>query len=130
MASLDHDNLDSNTTVRYLLHVVRERVKVDNTLYSHFLKALTGFRNEGVVQVGESLVSQACASSQGPGEESGPVPETAFLVEDVGELCEVLACVCYKWEELCVSLKLPKAIIEECRKAGSNNLRLYRGLTE
>ena len=75
-------------------------------------------------------MNQARAISQGPEEESGPVPETVFLEEDVRELYEVLACVSYKWEKLCVSLKLPKAIIEESRKAGSNNLRLYRGLTE
>ena len=130
LASLDHDNLDSDTTVRYLLHVVGERVKVDNTLCAHFLKALTGFRNEGVVKFGESLVSQAHAISQRPGEESGPAPEMVFLEEDVGELCNVLASVSYKWEELCVSLKLPKTVIEDCRNAGSNNLRLYRGLTE
>ena len=130
LASLDHDNLDSNTTVRYLLHVVGERVKVDNTLCALFLKALTGFRNVGVVQVGEALVSQARAISQGPGKESGPVPEMMFLEKDVGELCNVLASVSHKWEELCVSLKLPKAVIEDCRNAGSNNLRLYRGLTE
>ena len=120
LASLDHDNLDSNTTVRYLLHVVGERVKMDDTLCARFLKALKGFRNVGVVQVGESLVSQ----------ESCSVSETVFLEEDVVELCEVLAPVSYKWEELCVSLKLPKAVIEECRNAGNNNLRLYRGLTE
>ena len=130
LASLDHDNLDSDTTVRYLLNVVGERVKVDDTLCAHFLKALTGFRNVGVVKLGESLVSQARASSQGSGEESGPVPEMMFLEKDVGELCNVLASVSYKWEELCVSLKLPKAVIEDCRNAGSNNLRLYRGLTE
>ena len=130
LASLDHDNLDSNTTVRYLLHVVGERVKVDNTLCAHFLKALTGFRNVGLVQVGESLVSQARAISQGPGEESGPAPEMVFLEKDVGELCNVLASVSHKWEELCVSLKLPKAVIEDCRNADSNNFRLYRGLTE
>ena len=45
LASLDPDNMDSDTTVRYLLHVVGERVKVDDTLFAHFLKALTGFRN-------------------------------------------------------------------------------------
>ena len=130
LASLDHDNLDSNTTVRYLLHVVGERVKEDNTLCAHFLRVLTGFSNSGVVKLGESLVSKACAISQSREEKSGPIPETVFLEEDVGELCEVLASVSYKWEELCVSLKLPKAVIEECRNAGSNNLRLYRGLTE
>ena len=96
LASLDHDNLDSNTTVRYLLHVVGERVKVDNTLFAHFLKALTGFSNSGVVKLGESLVSKARAISQSPEEKSGPVPETVFLEEDVGELCEVLASVSYK----------------------------------
>ena len=130
LASLDSDNLDSDTTVRYLLHVVGERVKENNTLCAHFLKALTGFRNVGIVQLGESLVNQARAISQGPGEESGPIPETVFLEDDVGELFEILASASYKWEELCISLKLPKAVIEECRNAGNNNLRLYRGLTE
>ena len=130
LTSLDQDNLDSSTTVRYLLHVVGERVKVDNTLCAHFLKALTGFRNAGVVQVGKSLLSQARAISQGPEEESDPALETVFLEKVVGELCDVLASVSYKWEELCVSLKLPKAVIEECRNASSNNLRLHRGLTE
>ena len=103
---------------------------MDDTLCSHFLKALTDFRNVGVVQLGKSLVSQARAISQGPEQESCPVLETVFLEEDVGELCEVLASVSYKWEELCVSLKLSKAVIEECRNARNNNLRLYRGLTE
>ena len=83
LTSLDHDNLDSNTTVRYLLHVVGERVKMDNTLCSYFLKALTDFRSVGVVQLGKSLVSQARASSQGPEEESCPVLETVFLEGDV-----------------------------------------------
>ena len=130
LASLDHDNLDSNTTVRYLLHVVGERVKVDNTLCAHFLKALTGFRNVGVVQVGESLVSQAHAFSQGPKEEPGPIPETVFLEDNVFELYESLVSVSDKWQELCISLKLPNAVIAQCKEVGSNNLRLYRGLTE
>ena len=63
LASLDHDSLDSKTTVGYLLQVVGERVKVDNTLCSQFLKSLTGFRNVGVVEVGEFLISQACFTS-------------------------------------------------------------------
>ena len=130
LASLDHDNLDSDTTVRYLLHVVGERVKVDNTLCAHILKALTGFRNVGVVQMGVSLVSQACAISQGPGEESGPVPETVFLEEDVRILSEVLTSGSHKWEELSVTIGIPEHIIEECRNARSNNLRLYKSLKE
>ena len=63
LASLDHDSLDSKTIVRYLLHVVGERVKVDNTLCSQLLKSLTGFRNVGVVEVGEFPISQACFTS-------------------------------------------------------------------
>ena len=130
LASLDHDNLDSNTTVRYLLHVVGERVKEDNTLCAHFLKALTGFTNAGVVQVGKSLVSQARASSQGPEEESGPVPETVFLEEDVRVLSEVLTSGSHKWEEFSVTIGIPEHIIEEYRSARSNNLRLYNSLKE
>ena len=123
LASLDHDNLDSNKTVRYLLHVVDESIKVDNTLCAHFLKALT---NVGVVQVGESLVSQARAIE----EESGPVPKTVFLEEDVYELCEDLVSVSDKWQELCISFKLPNAVIAQCKEEGSNNLRLHCGLKE
>ena len=130
LASLDHDNLDSDATVRYLLHVVGERVKVDNTLFAHFLKALTGFRNVGVVQVGESLVSEARAISQGPGEESGPVPETVFLEEDVGLLSEVLTSGSHKWEEFSVIIGIPEHIIEDCKSHRSNNLRLYKSIKE
>ena len=130
LASLDRDNLDSNTTVRYLLHVVGERVKVNNTLCAHFLKALTGFKNVGVDQLLESLVSQARAISQGPGEESGPVPETVFLEEDVRILSEVLTSGSHKWEEFSVTIGIPEHIIEECRNARSNNLRLYKSLKE
>ena len=130
LASLDHDNLDSDMTCRYLLHVVGERVKVNNTLCAHFLKALTGFRNVGVVQLGESLVSQARASSQGPEEESGPAPETVFLEEDVRVLSEVLTSGSHKWEEFSVTIGIPQHIIEECRNARSNNLKLYKILKE
>ena len=131
LASLDHDNLDSNTTVRYLLHVVGERVKVDNTLCAQFLKVLTGFRNVGVVQLGESLVRQTRAISQSPPEEEpGPVPETVFLEEDVRVLSEALTSGSHKWEEFSVTIGIPEHIIEECRSARSNNLRLYRGLKE
>ena len=131
LASLDHGNLDSNTTVRYLLHVVGERVKVNNTLCAQFLKALTGFRKVGVVEVGEFLISQACFTSQSsPEEKSGPVPETVFLEEDVTVLIEMLASGSHKWEEFSVTIGLPEHIIEECRSARSNNLRLYRVLKE
>ena len=130
LASLDHDNLDSNTTVRYLLHVVGERVKEDNTLCAQILKALTGFRNAVVVQLGESLVSQACAISHGPEEESGHVLETVFLKEDVRILSEVLTSGSHKWEEFSVTIGIPEHIIEECRNARSNNLRLYKSLKE
>ena len=130
LASLDYDNLNSKTTVRYLLQVVGKNIKGNNTLCTNFLEALTGFRNVGVVQVGESLVNQAHAISQGPEEKTSPVPETVFLKDDVSELHEDLVSVSYRWEELCIYLKLPKAIIEECRNAGSNKLRLGRGLSE
>ena len=126
LASLDHDNLDSNTTVRYLLHVVGERVKVDNTLCFKFLKALTCFRNVDVAQVGESLVSQA-TSQYSPEEKPCPVPETVFLEEDVRVLSEVLTSGCHKWEEFSVTIGIPENIIEEYRNARSTNLRLYRG---
>jgi len=130
LASLDHDNLDSSTTVRYLLHVLGERVKEEKTLCKQFLHILTRCKIVGMVQVGEALVSQIPAISQGSEMKLGPVPDIVFLEEDVSELCEVLASVSFKWEEICISLKLPNASIEECRNASNNKLRLYRSLTE
>ena len=53
-----------------------------------------------------------------------------FLEEDVRVLIEMLASGSHKWEEFSVTIGLPEHIIEECRSARSNNLRLYRGLKE
>ena len=131
LAFLDHDNLDSNSTVRYLLCVVGGRVKMDSTLCDQFLKALTGFSNVGVVQVGKSLVSQARAISQGgPEKDSGRVPEAVFLKEDTAVLSEMLTRGSHKWEEFSMAIRLPENVIEECRNAASNILRLHKSLKE
>ena len=53
-----------------------------------------------------------------------------FLQDNVSELHEDLVSVSGKWQELCISLKLPNDVIAQCRNAGSNNLRLCRGLSE
>ena len=85
LASLvDPGNLDFNTTVKYLLHVVGERVKVDNTLCAHFLKALTGFKY-GCGHIGRifSEPDKRYHISQSPEEKSGHIPETVFLEKSV-----------------------------------------------
>ncbi len=44
LASLDQDRLDSKTIVRYLLYIVCERVKVNNTICKKFLEVLEGVK--------------------------------------------------------------------------------------
>ena len=126
IASLDHDRLDSQTTVRYLLHLVCDRIKVDTTLCDIFLKVLCRTHRKGVV---ETLVQQLHTMREGP-EVSADRANKRLVEEDVGDLIEILAEVSYKWEEISISLKLPIASIEECRNASNNKLRLHKALTE
>ncbi len=52
-----------------------------------------------------------------------------FKEEDVPGLAEALAEVAYRWEQIAVSLRMSKTVIEECRDKGSDlTLKLYNVL--
>ena len=121
LTSLDQDRLDSKTIVRYLLHIVCERVKVNKTVCNQFLEVLEGVREKGVVQVSRAM-AQKLVSGRINDKRVASESERLLLEEDVGNLWEILIEGSYKWEEISILLKLPKAIIEQCKKASSNNL--------
>ncbi len=129
LTSLDQDRLDSKTIVRYLLHIVCERVKVNKTVCNQFLEVLEGVREKGVVQVSRAM-AQKLVSGRINDKRVASESERLLLEEDVGNLWEILIEGSYKWEEISILLKLPKAIIEQCRMASSLNLRLHEALTE
>ncbi len=51
-----------------------------------------------------------------------------FKEGDVPGLVEALAKVIHKWEEIALALRLPEAVIEECREGRSLALKLYHVL--
>ena len=68
----------------------------------------------GVVQVGQSLVSQVRATSQSPHEgEPCPLSETVFLEEDVRVLSEAPNSGSHKWAEFSVTIGIPEHISAE-----------------
>ncbi len=128
LTSLDQDRLDSKTIVRYLLHIVCERVKVNKTVCNQFLEVLDGVREKGVVQVSRAMAQKLVSgriNDKRVASESERLPE-----EDVGNLWEILIKGSHKWEEISILLQLPKAVIAQCKKASSNNLCLHEALTE
>ena len=49
-----------------------------------------------------------------------------FFKEHAPILIKLLANASYKWKEIGIALKLPKAVIEECGKSSSDIVRLYK----
>ena len=131
-ARLDHERLDSELRIRYLLQLVDEAVKTNASIFHLFLRVLAGYggRLEKLSRrLGEEgFVSGSGAEGQDQGQGAGKrqaVSDDVSLSEDdVADLMEILFRIRYKWEELGVVLRLPKAVQEECRSGSSNTLRL------
>ena len=131
-AALDHDRLDSKLRIRYLLQLVDEGVKDNASLFDVFLEVLAGYGGclEKLARClgEEGFVCGSGAEGQGQGQGAGKsqaVSEHASLSEDdVADLMKILVGVSYKWEELGIALRLPKAVREECKSGSNNTLRL------
>ena len=131
-AALDHERLDSELRIRYLLQYVDEAVKTNASIFHLFLRVLAwnGGRLEKLSRrLGEEgFVSGSGAEGLGQGQGAGKSQvgsEHASLSEDdVADLMEILVGVSYKWEELGIALRLPKAVREECKSGSNNTLRL------
>ena len=141
-ASLDHDNLQTELMVRYLLQHVYNAVKDNKLVLYSFLEVLSEF-DEGVAGelrtevhkyelaevVGESQASQSDVSV-GVKRSRTSIGDNRLYKEDVPKLTELLSSGSYKSEELGLSLELSKSQITQCHKGCSNMIALSNVLRE
>ena len=134
-ATLDHDNLDVDVRVRYLLQHVYDEVK-QNCRSNDFMDVLLGLDlNDTCETLREELrrwsflndidtESQVGDSSQTKKRSRISLGSKILNENDVCTLTNILIEASHKWEEIGVSLRLLKYEVEECRKCCSNPLRL------
>ena len=126
--SLDHDHLDSDRKVRYLLHKVCESVREDDKVYDRLVGVLSRLGG-GVKDVCEAMrkeLDRVEAGKASGGAEGG----VCLTDRDISGLVELLVTDRHKWEEISVALALPECVRFECRNLGSNPLKLTMVLRE
>ena len=126
--SLDHDHLDPDRKVRYLLQQVCERVGEDDKVYDRLVRVLTRLGG-GVKDVCEAMRKELDRVEGGKA--SGGAEGGVCLTDrDISGLVELLVTDRHKWEEISVALALPECVRFECRNLGSNPLKLTMVLRE
>ena len=110
--SLDHSRVDPKLQVRYLLRLVSEKMKGDESVWEKFLSLLASMgerqlceyvRVSSTTEVTRITIKNVCSD----------IPLT---IEDIHWILEVIVKVSHKWEMLGTALPLPIHEIESCRK--------------
>ena len=141
-ASLDHGSLPQELMIRYLLQHVYDAVKDNKLVLYSFLEVL-GEVDESVAGelrrevhkyelaevVGESQASQSDVSVGGKRSRAS-ISDYKLCELDISLLTGFLAECSHRWEELGIALGLLPHQIEECRKGSSNQIRLYKIITQ
>ena len=110
--SLDHSRVDPQLQVRYLLRLVSEKMKGDESVRGKFLTLLASM---GERQLCKHL--RECSTAEvRPAETKRECLDTRLGKEDIGWLSEVLVKVSHKWEHLGRALGLPTHELENCRR--------------
>ena len=135
-ATLDHDNLDVDIRIRYLLQHVYDKVKQNCRCFHIFMEVLLGLGfNEMCETLREELrrwsflndidtESPLGHSSQSQKRSRISLASKILNENDVCLLTIILIKASHKWEEIGLSLRFFQYEVEECRKGGSNSLRL------
>ena len=110
--SLDHSRVDPQLQVRYLLRLVGENMKEDESVWEKFLSLLVSM---GERQVCEYLGECSIAEVR-PAVTKRAGLDIPLGKEDIGWLSEVLVKVSHKWEHLGRALALPTHELENCRR--------------
>ena len=128
--SLDCDRLDSGITVRYLLHLVREKAKKDHTIFISFIEKLIKDDSVGVALIGSTLDNQLRTAKQNP--DSMCSEDDKLTEADIPHLTDILVEVSYDWDVIGLSLKLPPYVRKNCGKVKEEKdiLRLEKVLAE
>ena len=126
--SLDHDHLDQDRKVRYLLQQVCERNREDDKVYDRLVRVLTrlGGGLKGVCDAMRKEMDRVDGGKASDGAEGG----VCLTERDISGLVELFVTDRHKWEEISVALALPECVRFECRNLGSNPLKLTMVLRE
>ena len=126
--SLDHDHLDPDRKVRYLLQQVCDKVREDDKVYDRLVRVLIRIGG-GVKDVCETMRKEL--DRVDGGKASGGAEGGVCLTErDISGLVELLVTDRHKWEEISVAPALPECVRFECRNLGSNPLKVAMVLRE
>ena len=118
-ATLDHDNLDAEVRIRYLLLHVYDKVREEGDYLDNFLKVLLVFGLSDASRiVAENIQVRSFLNNL------DTLGGMILSDRDVSDLTEVIIEGSHKWKEIGLSLKLLEYEIEECGKGGSNTLNL------
>ena len=141
-SALDHDHLDSMLKARYLLQVVFSNLQKYESVhvYDNFMTVLTKFKKMADLgyYLEQEITSKETANLECHGNVSSstaagaecPRRDNRFVLREdhIPKLLQILADCSHKWEEIGIALDLPPNAIAECRKATSNEIRLYNVL--
>ena len=119
--TLDHDHLEKDIKVRYLLQNVYERMESDEHIYERLVRVLT--------KLGGGAKSLCEAMREEMNKDEGDHADLFLRDSDVPALTEVLVSGSHKWEEIGIAIGLPEYVKKDCGKGGSNPVRLTNILT-
>ncbi len=125
-SSLDHDHLESDIKVRYLLKQVCERVGEDGEVLDRLVSVLG--KLGGKVRSECEAMKKELGKMEGNEVLSGT--QGTYLVEqDVPDLVECLVSGSHLWDAIGIALNLPKHKREDCGEGKENVNRLSNILT-
>ena len=130
--SLDYEYLDPKLCIRYLLQKVFESVKdvkvwetnkYDVSKWNRFVQVLINLGGKAK-RAGMKLEAGTLLELQ-DGQNDMTKHNLPLLKEkDVKKLMDVLYKYAYEWEVICIALKLPRYVMEECRKGRTDVIKL------
>ena len=118
---LDHDLLEKDLKVRYLLQNVYERMESDEHIYERLVRVLT--------KHGGCAKSLCEAMRKEMNKDEGDHADLFLRDSDVPALTEVLVSGSHKWEEIGIAIGLPEYVKNDCGKGDRNPVRLTNILT-
>ena len=139
--SLDHSRLDLQLQIRYLLRLVRERIKSDLVVWNKFLillDRLGGISNilldklkkpvSDIKQESTELSELHSASTDAASGDTSVEEDIVLSSGNVSLLTELLVEISHKWEEIAISLGLQEHDRAEFRK-DTNKISLNKTIT-
>ena len=110
--SVDHSRVEPQLQVRYLLRLVSEKMKEDESVWGKFLSILASMGERKLCE----YLEECSIAEVKLAETKRECLSTPLGKEDIGWLSEALVKVSHKWEHLGRALALPTHELENCRR--------------